>query len=60
MDIGGSVPVGESGRAVRLTTPLYIVSRLRIRGAIPPLTHIPSWQSHELNLLNEFPSFNGT
>jgi len=32
---------GVSGRGVKLTTHLYLVSRSRTRGAIPPLLNMP-------------------
>jgi hypothetical protein len=41
MGIGALTEV-LSGRGVRLTTHLHLVPRLRIRGAIPPLTQYVS------------------
>jgi hypothetical protein len=38
----GSLPGDLRGQGVRLTTDLHLASRLRIRGAIPPLLHMPS------------------
>jgi hypothetical protein len=59
MGTGRSVPMGKA--TVAWGWPLlYIVPRLRMGGAIPSLTHIPSWRSHGLNLVKEFPSFHGT
>ena len=37
------LPWGQSGRDVRITTYLEQVSKLRMSGAIPPLSHMPSW-----------------
>jgi hypothetical protein len=37
-----------SGRGVKLTTHLQVVSRSRIRGSIHPLLHTSSWRSAEL------------
>jgi hypothetical protein len=37
------LPRGESGRGVKLTTRLYIVPTLRMRGAIPPFPNTSSW-----------------
>jgi hypothetical protein len=34
----------KSGRGVKLTTHLHLVPRSRMRGAIPPLPHTPSWR----------------
>jgi hypothetical protein len=37
----------QSGQGVRLTTDLSVVSGLRMSGAIPPLSPLPSWIVHE-------------
>jgi hypothetical protein len=34
---------------VKLTTHLHLVQRLRIRGAVPPLTHTTSWHGVQLS-----------
>jgi hypothetical protein len=36
---------GESGRRVKLTTHLQLMSRSRKRGSIHPVPHTPSWRS---------------
>jgi hypothetical protein len=41
---GGSVPIGYSGRSVYLTTSLCLAPRLRMRGAVSPLTNTSSWR----------------
>jgi len=39
----GLFPWGQSGRGVKLTTPLHPVPRSRMCGAIPPLPNTHSW-----------------
>jgi hypothetical protein len=41
----GLFPRGKSGRGVKLTTHLQLVSRSRKRGYIHSLPHMPSWPS---------------
>jgi len=38
----GILPPGQSDRSVKVTTHLYLMMRLRIHGAIPPLPHMSS------------------
>ena len=38
---------GKSSQGVELTTHLLLVMRLRMRGAIPPIPHMPSRHMHE-------------
>ena len=35
----------ENDRGGKLTFHVYLVSRLRMLGAVPPLSHTPSWRS---------------
>jgi len=37
--VPGALPLGYSGRVVKLTTHFHLMSRLKLRGAILPLPH---------------------
>jgi hypothetical protein len=39
-----------SGRGMEVTADLYLVSRLRVSGAVPSLPHMPSWSAWGLSL----------
>lgn len=41
---------GQATGAIKLTTHLYILSRLRMNGDAPPLSHMPTWRA-ETNYL---------
>jgi hypothetical protein len=43
--VPGTISSGYSGRGVKLTTQLQLVSRSRKCGSIHPLPHTPSWRS---------------
>jgi len=40
--VPGATPWGSRCRSVKLTTHLYVKSRVRIRGSLPPFPHVPS------------------
>jgi hypothetical protein len=40
----GALSLRLSGRGVKLSTHLYLVPMLRVRGAVPPFSHTPSWR----------------
>jgi len=40
------LPWGQSGRDVSLTTYLELMPKLRMSGAIPPFSHMPSWSKN--------------
>jgi len=44
----GLFPRGKSGRGPKLTTHLHPVPKLRMRGAIPPLSNTSSWCGSQL------------
>jgi len=45
----GLFPRGKSGRGPKLTTHLHPVPKLRMRGAIPPLSNTSSWCGSQLS-----------
>jgi hypothetical protein len=50
----GLLSWGQSGRGMKLTTHLHLVSRSRMRGAIPPLPNTPSWRGAQLKHRDNF------
>ena len=46
------VPLGLSSRNVKLPTMLSVMTLLCVRGAIPPLSNVPSWCSAQFNHRN--------
>jgi hypothetical protein len=44
----GAFPGDKSGRSVKLTTHLHLVTRSRMRRTIPPLPDTPSWRGAQL------------
>ena len=53
MGTGTSYSKGKlaGGGGVKLTTLLFLMSRLRMRGTVPPLPHVPSWHAQGLSYI---------
>jgi len=43
--VSGATPRGSRCQSVKLTTRLYVKSRVRIRGSLPPIPHATSRRS---------------